>query len=159
MHNISCKACVCDTTVNYAAGEPIYKCEIKVCNINPGSNDWTSEVFMLWAEAEKVNQWLFLGLKRTCAKFKYDFKFIKCNKSTARADLFAMEALQSKTFIEYWKEVRNMNNCSGGVDRGCTESFSRAWHQIFRTDLTNSNTLDITYKYIYPVSIIIFLAI
>lgn len=71
-----------------------------------------------------------------------------------KADLFAVEALQSKTFKEFWKEVRNMNSSTDAVDHGCTVSFSEARHQIFRANLNHSNTTVIHNKYFYPVTIV-----
>ena len=68
------------------------------------------ETLLRWVEDGKIKSGPLFELKNKAnARFKYALRFVKNNENTMRADSIASK-LQNKSYNDFWKEIRYMNN-------------------------------------------------
>lgn len=90
----------------------------RLYKVKPGWNGYVEEIhvearraFKSWDESGRHKQGpLFEYKKQANAKFKYALHFIKRKENTMRSDSLARK-LQYNSPIEFWKEIKRMNNC------------------------------------------------
>ena len=119
----------------HEGSRPFLKHKNKKYMVRPGWKDFVAEyqteareAFKLWDTAGRPKQGCLLEHKqRTNAKYKYAIRYITKNEQAIRADSMAKKLLDNNV-VEFWKEVRVLNNCKASLP--CTVDGTSGSHNI-----------------------------